>query len=242
MTNMLLWGCILVAYGPPTIIFLLMLSRKSQLVIVFLLAAFIWVASFLVTSILWSIFSRGLGFEDDWFTILLGVLCQEVSRLLFCNLYMRFENTFTVVSTNAVAFPIVDFYCGLAGGLGFGVANSVMIYGTVISYADGPGVYYADTCSIFNAFVLSAWLGLAFCLLHIGLMIIALDAIRRRSPHKFLAVLAIHLLAAELTSLNLSKNGCLYSIPLIFGIVFATGAWTWHVISRNDYHSKQRFD
>jgi len=143
------------------------------------------------------------------------------------------------VGTNAVAYPMVDFYSSLAAGLGFGATYTIMLYGTILSYSSGPGALWSDTCSR-STFVVSAWTALVFCALHVVLMIIAYDAYRRSSVPRVLLVAGIHLIASLLTLLNERQDGCQWALPLDCVILFLSVCILLFIIRKPDYRSKRR--
>ena len=122
---------------------------------------------------------------------------------------LQAENSFTVVSTNAVAFPMVDFYSALAGAVGFGGINALLIYGSVIAEAAGPGTLFTPHCEAMSVFVVASVYAFLWSLLHPLLMLIAFDGFRRRIPIVFMAAGVLHLLAAFCPAVYLhSANGC----------------------------------
>ena len=55
--------------------------------------------------------------ENGYFWAIITVLVQEGARYLFFDMYVKLERNFSVVATNAIAFPLVDFYSALAAGV-----------------------------------------------------------------------------------------------------------------------------
>lgn len=88
-----------------------------------------------------------------------SVLAQEGARLGYFHWYSKFENSFSVVSTNAVAFPLIDFYSALSAGMGFGVMSTTLLYGTVLSHSSGPGTVFAETCTHFSMYIIAGAYG-----------------------------------------------------------------------------------
>ena len=89
-----------------------------------------------------------------------------------CAAHSRSERSFSVVSTNAIAFPMTDLYSSTgalclcsdfahlcvvraAAGLGFGLVHCVLMYGSILGSALGPGTVFSPHCSQFSTFVVS---------------------------------------------------------------------------------------
>jgi len=238
MTALLFLGCSLVGYSVPAVVFLYLFARRAQLVIVAISSSFFWLLSQMVYSIIWY-FVVPLQ-TVPWFIVPLGVLSQEAGRYIFFNLYSKAEASFSVVSTNAIAFPMSDFYSATAAGLGFGVISSLLLDGSILAFSTGPGTLFSDTCPHFSTFVISAWNAFLMNIFHIFLMIIAFDGYRRRSPIIIACVIIAHLITGLLTLVYLQKNGCFYVLPSIFVVVCLTCSWMIWVVTRPTYRSKQR--
>jgi len=238
MSAVLLAGCVMVAFGVPATVFSIVILRKAQLVIICIIASFFWLVSFLVASLLWWMITPMQ--SEHWAVVLLGVVAQEISRFIFFQNYVKHENTFSVIGTNSVSYPLIDFYSALAAGVGFGGAYVVMVYGSILAFSSGPGTLFANSCPNFSTFVVSSWLSLAFSVLHMFLMIIAFDAYRRRSVPRTLGVICPHITASLLTLLNERSGGCVLSIPLIYLVVAAVGIYLFWVIRQTDYRSKRK--
>jgi hypothetical protein len=102
-------------------------------------------------------FSSGLGI---W--LLLGVILQEALRFfLFFRAYDRAEAAFSIVATNGVLFPLSDFSSSLAAGLGWGTVEAIILHGSTIVAAIGPGTLATDQCPM-SAFTLSGTTIVAF--------------------------------------------------------------------------------
>jgi len=236
MTAMLFFGCAFVAFGTGVALFIMLISRKAQLIIVTISAAFFWLLALMIASLFWYIIPP---LQSTYgFYVPVGVMIQEIVRLVFFRFYEKGERSFSGMSTNAVTFPLDDLSSATAAGLGFGFMQTLMFYGSIIGSAWGSGTLFSPWCSAMSVFVLSAWMAFCFLLLHVFLMIIAFDAYRRNSPHRALGVLCIHMLAALTTLFNRMDNGCEVSLPLEFVITIATGALMAFVIHRPGYRSK----
>jgi hypothetical protein len=112
----------------------------------------------------------------------------------------RCERSFSVVSINAIVFPLVDLWSSIAAGVGFGASQSFMFYAPVVARALGPGALFSPHCSAFSTTILAAWNALLFNAMHVLLMIIAFDAYRSMSPPRISAVVVLHAAAASFVS------------------------------------------
>lgn len=238
MGVLLFSGCCLVAFSAPLSVFLCLISQHIQLVIVMITAAFFWLLSIMIAALLWYLLTPLQ--TSYWILLPVSVVIQEAARLLFYCMFARAELSFSVVSTNAIAFPMTDIYTALASGCGFAIVHSVLFYGTLISYSIGPGTFFADTCPEYSVFVVTSWMACAYGIIHMLLMVIAFDAFRQSSIFKFLLVFTMHLGADFLTMLNQMDSGCLYAIPSLFGLAVLLSCITLYVVTRSSYRSAKK--
>lgn len=226
------------AFSAPFAVFTVLIAKRVQLLIVTITAAFFWLLSLMLTALMWYLLTP---LQTSFYVLLpVSVAMQEIARFFFFRLYSRLEQSFSVVSTNAIAFPMTDIYSSLAAGVGFAGMHGVLMYGTLISNSAGAGTLFADNCPQFSTFVVSSWLAAGFGILHMLLMVIALDGYRNKSTLKLGIVFILHLGANLLTLLNLYDGGCVLSIPLVFAVVIIAGALMFYIISRPTYRSNKR--
>lgn len=142
-----------IALVPLQALFFRVVFTKAQLMIVFISASFFWLLSLTATSIVWFVIPP---LKDvPWFYVTLGVLVEEALRLVFFRLYARSESSFSVISTNAVVFPLTDITSSFSAGLGYGLTQAVLVYGSVVASSSGGGTYFTKECSEMSIFVLS---------------------------------------------------------------------------------------
>jgi len=239
MAALLLLGCILIGYALPTAIFFAMMMRKAQLVIVMLASAFVWLMAMTVTSLLWSAIPPLHDSKAGWAIVPIGVVLQEIARGLFIRFYFRCERSFSVVSINAIVFPLVDFWSGLAAGVGYGATQSLVYYGPMMAHAMGPGTLYMPHCSAMSALVSAAANAALFNALHVPLMVLGFDAYRLMSPLRIGVVAVLHAAAACLTILNNADDGCIISLPLIGLVVLITWLYAVFITHRAEYRSSK---
>lgn len=236
MTAALFFGCFLVAFGPPLALFFSAVLPKSQLVVVCVSSAFFWLLSLAAAAILWYI----LPWEESyWFVMTLSVCLQELARWICFHFYAKAERSFSVVSTNAIAFPLKDSTSSIAAGLGFGLTFTGLLYGSFLANATGPGTLFSEHCPHMSAFVLSAWIALAFNVLHVALMVLAFHSYRQKSRPMVFLVFVLHLIASLMTLVNRNDGGCRYSIPLVWIIALGAVLLAW-IVMRQPTHRSSR--
>lgn len=233
-------GCVLVAFSVPLLLFIFIVCRKPQLVLIFISSAFLWISSVIILSVIWFAIPplRNGGFPA--LVLSFAVLAQEAARYTLILSYARIEKTFSATSTNVVVYPLSDLTASLSAGVGFGVMQTFVVYGSILVGAYGPGILVNDHCPETSIFVISSWIALFMNILHICLMIIALDAYRRKSKLMAAFVVVLHALATLLTLLNKTSGGCISSIISIACVSLFSLLATWKVIHKADYRGKIR--
>ncbi|CAI5715161.1 unnamed protein product [Peronospora destructor] len=197
----LFFGCILLGFGPLACLFFIVVAKRAQLVIIALSGAFVWLVAILVTASLWHTippFQTSLSA-----TIPLAVIVHELFRLLFFYLYTHTELAVKRVTTSSHQLPLNDITSSLAGGVGFALMHSLLMFGTGLST-------------------------LALTIIDVALMIIAFDGYRNRSVLSIGAVFGIHMGVALSALANLNTNGCFISIPVHYAgaVLVCMGATT----------------
>jgi hypothetical protein len=107
----------------------------------------------LAASIAWTALEPLIPSAGFWLLVLAA--CQECARYAFFRAYARAENNFSMAATNGVLYPLSDFTSSLAGGLAFGVTQTVMLYGSTLGAALGPGTVFPSTCPQLSTFSLA---------------------------------------------------------------------------------------
>jgi hypothetical protein len=146
-------GNVLLAYGPACTIFFSIVTARPQLFIICLFGAFFSMLAALLASLCWSLLS--LMFDAAWLWTILLVVAQEVSRMLFFRAYVRAEHFWAYSENIGVVYPLNDLMSSVAGGLGFGVSQAVMVYGATIFASLGPGTIYSESCPQIPAFTVA---------------------------------------------------------------------------------------
>ena len=219
------FGCLGVAYGVPIALFFSLCIRQAQLVVVMLAAATSLLIALLASGLVWYILSPLRG-QTMLFMPLL-VIAIEVVRYYFFRLYCRIERQFGAVATNAVSYPLSDFYSSLAAGVGFGAAYTLAIYASIFAEATGPGVVFSATCPYMSTFVFSAWHACLLNIAHVALSVISFDAWQRRYWPKLTVLWMLHFVVACSPLLLSTSHGCALALLLA---VIATGASIFYAI------------
>ena len=235
MTALLLWGCMLLAYGPPAVFFLLYVGRRSALLLACLVAAlFLW-AALLCTSLLWWMVPPLRGQAS--YPLIVGVLFTEIFRYALLLLYVRADRAMERLGRPQRPRLLNDLAGGLSLGLGFGLMASIMGSGALLSLAGSTAAWYRlPECPALNAHALAAGSALLQCALHVATMPLALDALRRWTvaraagapgyvaASRVLAPGALHLalsLAGLIASAGSLTNACTAVLPLQLLLVCA---------------------
>jgi len=110
----------------------------------------------------------------------------------------------------------------------------------VFFYAGEHGALFYDECPSFSAFTLNAWNGFFFGFIHICLMILVWDALRRGMIRRLAVPISTHLLAATATIMNDVDNGCWISLSMLLLLSMSCAANVRWVITQTDYASRKR--
>jgi anterior pharynx defective protein 1 len=225
MTLVLLAGSLLITFSPALALFILIITRSSQLVILSLGSAFFWLISILLTSIFWYIIPP---LKTTYaFIIPFSVLFQEVFRWLFWLIYDKAYNRGALA--NDPSKPS-NFLASLAIGWGIGTASALILFASVVWHGSGPGFLPAPACPSLSLFYLSALTALLFTLLHMALSVLAFDAYTRRVWWRVAFVVLAHLTASYLTLLNEAGGSCYAALFSILGVVLVTAVILWRTV------------
>lgn len=202
MTVMEFFGCAMIAFGPSAAMLAITIAKDPIRIIILISAAFFWLLSLLLSSILWNVvvpLRKQLAFG-----VVFSVIFQELFRFFFYKLLRKAEVGLkkvqevgadgAVVSSNRSTLAYV-------AGLGFGLMSGLFSLINVLADSVGPGTVglYGDSHLFFLS---SAFLTLAFTLLHTFWGVIFFHAWDNRSYGKIIYVCLSHLAVSTLTLLN----------------------------------------
>ncbi|XP_021002075.2 gamma-secretase subunit Aph-1 [Parasteatoda tepidariorum] len=202
MTVMEFFGCAMIAFGPCAAMLAITIARDPIRIIILISAAFFWLLSLLLSSILWNVVTplkRNLSFG-----LVFSVIFQETFRLFFYKLLRKAEVGLkkvqevgadgAVVSSNRSTLAYV-------AGLGFGLMSGLFSLINVLADSVGPGTVGLNGDSHYF-FITSAFTTLAFTLLHTFWGVIFFHALDNNSYLKIAFVCLSHLIVSSLTLLN----------------------------------------
>ena len=140
MGFLLFTGCGLVAFGPSVAFLVLVVSRRSQLVIVMVSSAFAWLLAVLLSALLWKLLPPATAVAIP---LVASVLIQEAVRFAFVKGYSRAEQGVALMAAASV-LPFNDLSSSLAAGLGFGGMYALIMYGGVLATSQEPADYFTE--------------------------------------------------------------------------------------------------
>ena len=209
-------GHALVAFGPLTALGALVVARRSHLSIIAVVAAFFWMLSGMVSAVLWVAVP---GLKTEWFWVVpSGVLIQEGLRWLFFVCYRRAENAINLAldgNSDAAAegatdkaAPLTDLSSSLSAGVGHGMMQAVIVFGSVLENGFGEGTYFTATCSSISLFTLLAFTTCFISIMQVAWMILAFDGYRHRSPVRVVGLVVLHMGSSLATVMNQRQDLC----------------------------------
>lgn len=214
-------GCALVAFGPGGSLFALFVFPRPTLIIITLCSAFTWLLSVFASSLLWTVIPPLQ--EVHIVNAVLGALIQEAVRAAFVKGYAKIEARVAALSPGG-ATGLNDVSSAVSSGLGFGLMQAVILYGSLLGSSLQEATLYAQGCSEMSLYVLSSFSALFFSALQVLLMVLAFDAHRRSSRSMWATVVGVHVAAALATLLNTAPSGCV-AVPPVLAAVVAFSVW-----------------
>ena len=197
----LIWGSGLIAFAPVLCLFFQFTFPKSQLIIVFITAAFFFLLSSLIASIAWYILDPLIGLGGAWSALLPGIFFQFVFRCGFVSLYHVIErvieqslekgeqeqegaaddSSLSPVEVAKLKLELNDAACALAAGTGFGGMHAVILYGTLLASETADlGILYQPSCPYLPSLLVSAIHCFFFIILDVFWMYFTFFGMRRR--------------------------------------------------------------
>lgn len=228
-------GCGMIAYAPACSL-LILFSKRPQLIIVSLAAAFSWLCSSLLTSIIWWFIK--LSNSNVWSIVIISsAIIQEGLRYIFVIAYRKTEFMIKRSSPHSNnAFPLNDLSSSLAAGIGFGLMHSLLFYGSVLASSDGVGVYFDDSCPTTPLILVLAITSLGFFILDVIWTCLFFLVERYRSKILASVVVLLHIFAGLTTLTNIQTHGCQISLSLLLVIVIISAGLLvifWPLLTKN---------
>lgn len=194
------WGAGLIAFSPISSLFLLVVTKRPELVIISIIGAFAYLVALLLSSALWAVLGPGKQFAA--LTVVMGVICQALMRACLYKLYHKTEILIKSANHPFLHMPLNDVTSSLSAGTGYAVMHCVMLFGSVLaSGSSDPGVLYAPSCRGSPLVLVLAFLALAFTLLDLCFMALTFLYMRRRMIRRMVVMLGLHLVASGVVSM-----------------------------------------
>lgn len=226
-------GVVAAAFGPYAVLFVTVVAKQPELVILTVGAAFIWLCAILLVAIVW--WALVPLRNELWLLVLYAVILQELCRWATYAIYARLMHGLRAIGlqpTPPAGRPVGASLvpAAIASALGAGLMQTLVMYGDVLGGALLPGTLYTPSCAGLSTFAVDALQCLAFQVLHVLLGLIGWTAAYpRRSPALLGAIVVLHLLASGATLLNGAAGvggaagGCIVALPCLFGVVLVAG-------------------
>ncbi|XP_055917755.1 gamma-secretase subunit Aph-1 [Eupeodes corollae] len=224
MTLAEFFGCTLIAFGPALHMFIFTIAHDPVRIIILIAAAFFWLLSLLISSLLW--FSVVPLREHLAFGVTFSILFQECFRYFIYKILRSTENGLREVADDS---RVTDNKHILAyvSGLGFGIISAAFALVNVLADMTGPATMgLKGGTQVF--FVVSAAQALSVILLHTFWSVIFFNAMDTSKYLHIAYVICTHLLVSGITLLNAYE---LYATTLIanFCITLVTGLLAFNV-------------
>ncbi|SPQ99119.1 GDT1 family protein [Plasmodiophora brassicae] len=210
MTLPMFWGAVLVAYSVPASLFIFLIYPRMQLFVTFVFGVAAWILAMVATSII------GCAFTSAPLILAISLVMLELFRFCLIYMYRVVQPVFARTSVNAVKFPVDDLSSSLAAGLGFATVQAVVIFGSVVDSAVGPGMFSSQSCPNLPFFVSASITTFLQEITQISLMVVAFAAVPDRMIHARLAValLPVVILHAVSVFANELVASCTVALPL----------------------------
>ena len=203
-TKALFWGSALLGFAPLLCFLFQITFPKSQLIIVFITAAFFFLLASLATSIVWTILDPVIGLGGPISVLVPAIVCQFLFRCGFVSLYHRVETAIETsieksedeqlqsdanenssgdddLATAKLKLELNDYASGIAAGTGFGGMHAILLFGSLLaSESSDLGVLFQDSCPHLPSLVTSALNCFIFFFLDIIWMLFTFYGVRRR--------------------------------------------------------------
>lgn len=221
MTVMEFFGCTFIAFGPPFAMFILTIAKDPIRIIILISAAFFWLLSLLLSSLLWYIVYPLR--KELAFGVVFSVLFQETFRFCFYKLLRKAEvglKKVEEVGVDGTAVSSNRNTLAYVAGLGFGVMSGAFSLVNVLADSSGPGTVGLKGDSP-DFFLISAFTTLAFILLHTFWGVIFFNACDQKEYIQIIYVPLSHLFISCLTLLNQHKEYAASLTPIYFFIIIS---------------------
>ena len=230
-----LLGGVATVFGPASVLFGTVVMPHPELLILFIAAAFVWMVAMTLTSFAWLALGALPTASQLVATVVVGAVLQEGGRWAVYEVYARLLRGLAAAGLER-ALPQLSSSGRLASaavtsGLSFGLAQALVVYGTLLPASFQPGGLYSDGCETLSLFGVNALGALGMLVLNVVLSLLGWTAaFPRRSPPHLAALVVLHALASGCALLNSSavieRGGCSVGLPCLAAVVAAATAIT----------------
>lgn len=200
MTVAEFFGCTFLAFGPPLAMFIFTIAYDPVRIIILIAAAFFWLLSFLLSSLLWFVV---IPLRNKLvFGLVFSVLFQEVFRFILYKILRKAEGGLKKITDDSSAMISENKHIlAYVSGLGFGIMSGAFALVNVLADTIGPATMGLKSGSEMF-FITSAATTLCFVLLHTFWSVIFFDALDNRNIAHILWVVGSHMFVSCMTLLN----------------------------------------
>ncbi|GIL51355.1 hypothetical protein Vafri_7357 [Volvox africanus] len=212
------FGLFFLGLGPGIAFFLVVLARKSFLVLLSLFSAFLWLVVLLITSAIFRGFVPLDPEQGPYAGMLVAsVVIEEAVRYGVWRLHRKtLEPLESMARSSGHRFSVLDkLYMALAWGYGHAASHAVFFFLSFLPLTADDGTYYNSACPQMSIFLVGALYSLSFGLILTSLMVIAFDGYMERNVLHIAVVPLLHMGASCQTLYNLKENGCLVTMPTL---------------------------
>ncbi|TDG46086.1 hypothetical protein AWZ03_007535 [Drosophila navojoa] len=192
------FGCTLIAFGTPFALFVFTIANDSLRIIILIAAAFFWLLSLLLSSMLW--FAIVPLRDVLAFGVVFSVLFQEGFRYIIYRILRSTEHALHAVAEDT-RITENKHILAYVSGLGFGIISGLFALVNVLADMTGPGTMGLKGGSEMF-FVTSAVQVLSIVLLHTFWSVIFFNAFDTNNYLHIFYVVGSHLFVSLLTLLN----------------------------------------
>lgn len=194
------FSCALLAFGAPFAMFCLTIATDPVRIIIMIAAAFGWLLSMLLSSIIWTAVVPLRGYLS--FGLVFSIIFQELLRYGVYRLLRRAEQGLKEITDNEANSDADDLQSlAYVSGFGFGIMSGAFALSNVLADAAGPGTVGLRSGSEMFFFT-SSLLTLCMILLHTFWSVVFFSGLTEKNQLKVGWVVGSHFLVSSLTLLN----------------------------------------
>lgn len=225
MTVKEFYGCAFLAFGPPVAMFLFTIVQDPVRIIILIAAAFFWLLSLLLSSLLW--FAVVPLQKHLLFGMVCSVLFQEGFRYIIYRILRKAEHGLMKITEDSATLIDNKHILAYVSGLGFGIISGAFSLINVLADAVGPATMGLKTGNEMF-FLSSAATALSFILLHTFWSVLFFNGFDNNNRTQIGYVVVTHLLASCLTMFNRYQIYTATILPLYF-LVSVSGVYAFRV-------------